>query len=272
MNAGGSQQLRIFRRARRDGATLEDAAALAGMSIGEASAWVEEDEFNPPPAEAFELIGETPSTPTANSRGPEAQPQENDMARMARQPSETTPPSGTVSGEYQRPDAAGAFRIYDKEIKAKKAVIAEKTGDLSDPYSRIKDDCNFPRKILDLIVFLENQEDAKRDHFLLALSEGLKTRNLFMPRDLVSMADGDAGGDVVPTGPAPLVGRPRLVAVDGPPKSDGTETDLADAANDLPTSTAEPKRRGRPKAAPAPGTGAAAIAAMNAANGGDDEG
>jgi hypothetical protein len=41
-------------------------------------------------------------------------------------------------------------------------VIAEKTGDLSEPYSRIKDTCNFPRKILDLIIFLENQEDAKR--------------------------------------------------------------------------------------------------------------
>lgn len=268
MNAGGSQQLRLFRRLfHLDGMPIEQAAALAEMSLGEALLHAEADAANPPPPEAFEIL----STPPANSRGPEAQSQENDMARMARQASETTPPSGTVSGEYQRPDAAGAFRIYDKEIKAKKAVIAEKTGDLSDPYSRIKDDCNFPRKILDLIVFLENQEDAKRDHFLLALSEGLKTRNLFMPRDLVSMADGDAGGNVVPTGPAPLVGRPRLVAVDGPPKSDGTETDLADAAENLPTE-AKPKRA---RAKAAPGTGAAAIQAMNdaaaAAGGGDDE-
>jgi hypothetical protein len=87
------------------------------------------------------------------------------------------------------------------------------------------------------------------------------------------MADGDDNADVVPAGPAPVVSRPRLVAVDGPPKSDGTETDLADAANDLPA--AEPKKRGRPKAVPAPGTGAAAIAAMNeaaAAGGGDGEG
>ena len=54
---GGSQQLRIFRRAVRDGATVEDAAATAGMSIGEARLHAAEDEKNPPPAEAYELLG-----------------------------------------------------------------------------------------------------------------------------------------------------------------------------------------------------------------------
>ena len=53
---GGSQQLRQFRRAVRDGATLDDAAALAGMSIGEARLTVAEDAKRPPPPEAFELL------------------------------------------------------------------------------------------------------------------------------------------------------------------------------------------------------------------------
>jgi hypothetical protein len=244
VTVGGSQQLRKFRRLYHlDGMSIGLAAECAGLALGEARLTAAEDAKNPPPPEAFEIL----STPPA-ARGPEAQPQENDMGRTARTPTDAPPPSGPVSGEYHRPDAVGAFRIYDTQIKAKKAVISEKQGDLSEPYSQIKDTCNFPRKILDLIIHLEGQEDAKRDHMLLALSEGLRVRKLFMPRDLVTMADGDADGDVIPTGPAAVVSRPRLVAVDGPPQSDGTETDLADAAE---APAAKPKARGRLKAAPA---------------------
>ena len=152
-----------------------------------------------------------------------------------------TPPEDT-GGEYRRPDAEAAFKIYDREIAPKKSVIAEKTGDLSDPYSRIKDQCNYPRKILDLIVYLAGLEDAKRDHMLLAMSEGLKVKKLFMPRDLATMAEGTDGDGIIPTGTR---AKPTLVAT--APPSDGSETDLADEAEDL----------------PAPGTSAAAIAAMN---------
>ena len=44
-------------------------------------------------------------------------------------------------------------------------------------------------------------------NFLLALAEGLKHRQLYLPRDLVTMANGDAGASVVPTGErdAPLL-------------------------------------------------------------------
>lgn len=54
---GGSQQARILRRALRDGASLADAAEAAGMSLDEARLQQREEERNPPPAEAFELIG-----------------------------------------------------------------------------------------------------------------------------------------------------------------------------------------------------------------------
>lgn len=137
--------------------------------------------------------------------------------------------TGTVSGEYKKPNAERAFEIYDKQIKPKKGQMETLRGDLSDPYSLIKDQCHFPRKILDLIIFLEEQEDAKRDHMLLALAEGLKLRKLFMPRDLVTMASGDEGADVVPAGERP---KPQLVTISGRPAT-GEETDLADAADEV---------------------------------------
>ena len=104
------------------------------------------------------------------------------------------------STEYKRPDAAKAFDIYDKQIAPKLTHLSTLKGDLSQPYDDIKQHANFPRKVLNFIIGLENEEDdSKRDHLLLALAEGLKHRQLFLPRDLVTMADGEDGGDIVPS-------------------------------------------------------------------------
>lgn len=54
---GGSLNLRLYRRARRDGETLERACELSGLTLGEARLTDAEDARNPPPPEAFELIG-----------------------------------------------------------------------------------------------------------------------------------------------------------------------------------------------------------------------
>lgn len=105
------------------------------------------------------------------------------------------------SGEYQRPDAAKAFDIYDKQIAPKLTHLSTLKGDLSQPYDDIKQHANFPRKVLNFIIGLENEEDdAKRDHLLLALAEGLRHRKLFIPRDLVTMAEGVDEDDIVPAG------------------------------------------------------------------------
>lgn len=105
------------------------------------------------------------------------------------------------STEYKRPDAAKAFDIYDKQIAPKLTHLATLKGDLSQPYDDIKQHANFPRSVLNFIVKLESEEDdAKRDHMLLALGEGLRHRKLFIPRDLVTMAEGNDGDDIVPTG------------------------------------------------------------------------
>lgn len=57
----GSQQLRRFRIAIRDGATVEDAAITAGMGIDEARSWAKDDAKNPPPVEAYRLLGGQPA-------------------------------------------------------------------------------------------------------------------------------------------------------------------------------------------------------------------
>lgn len=147
--------------------------------------------------------------------------------------------------EYKRPDAAKAFDIYDKQIAPKLTHLNTLKGDLSQPYDDIKQHANFPRKILNFIVGIENEEDdSKRDHLLLALAEGLKHRQLFLPRDLVTMAAGEDGDDIVPTGEREDDG---LLIDDDEEDFEASEAELA-------------KQEGRGK--PAAGTGAAAIAAM----------
>jgi hypothetical protein len=129
--------------------------------------------------------------------------------------------------EYKRPDAAKAFEIYDKQIKPKLTKIDTARGELSQPWQDIKEHANFPRPVMNFLIALENIEDeAKRDHFLLALSGGLEHRKLFLPRDLVTMAGGEDGGPVVPSAErAPF----KLVGVDdqGDSFEEATEEELA---------------------------------------------
>lgn len=51
----GSLQLRLYRRARRDGVDRDRAAQMTGLNLYEAKAWDEEDAKAPPPAEAYRL-------------------------------------------------------------------------------------------------------------------------------------------------------------------------------------------------------------------------
>lgn len=100
------------------------------------------------------------------------------------------------AGEYQRPDAKKAFEIYDKQIKPKEAHMATLRGDMSQPYADIKEQAHFPRSVLNFVIKMENMEEAKRDHHLLALREALTHRKLFLPKDLFS-AEGE---EVIPEG------------------------------------------------------------------------
>jgi len=130
-----------------------------------------------------------------------------------------------IEGEYKRPDAAKAFDIYDKQIKPKLTKIDTARGECSQPWQDIKEHANFPRPVMNFINMLDGIEDeAKRDHFLLALDAGLAHRKLFKPRDLVSMADGAEGGSIVPSEDRP---RPKLVGVDDTNDFEASEEELA---------------------------------------------
>lgn len=215
---GGSQQLRMFRRALHiELKPLADAAAIAGMTLREAQMWADEDEINPPPAEAFELLPIRSTT-------------EDKEAAVAKDKTDKDAGASAEGGVYNAPNAREAIRIYRNEVLPRKAFIAEKSGDLSDPYKRIKDDCNFPRKIIDLLFFLEDCEDAKRDHFLTALHQGLSEMGFKRPTDLLTLASGTAGGDVVPGGGK--ADKPRMATLQ--PHTDGDD-DLALAGDAAPT-------------------------------------
>jgi hypothetical protein len=125
-----------------------------------------------------------------------------------------------ISGEYKRPDAAAAIKIYREEIAPKEAHMATIKGDLSEPRKRMKDDCHMPRKVFDFAVKLADLEDAKRDHWLLALRGLFAELKLFMPRDLVTMADGDDGNEIIPTGER---AKPKLATLGGKPAADDFE-------------------------------------------------
>lgn len=219
MIGAGSLQLRKFRRAIRDGASLEEACLASGtlengepiIGLAEGRIILAQDEKNPPPPEAFEVPEQAPRKETA-------------MAEAAKK--EDGEGAG-IHGEYKRPDAAKAFEIYDKQIKPKLTKIETARGELSQPWQDIKEHAHFPRPVMNFLIMLENiDDDAKRDHFLLALSGGLQHRKLFLPRDLVTMADGQDGAEIVQFGDRQ---RPQLATLQMGVPSDGTETDLADA-------------------------------------------
>lgn len=249
---GGSQQLRIFRRAYRDTGELEAACAATGMiecegklipaiSPAEGRIYLANDLKNPPPPEAFELIGQQPRKEPA-------------MGAAARQ----EPQNG---GEYKKPDAAKAIEIYDRQIKPKLTQINTLKGDLSDPWGDLKEHARISKKDFNYVQGLVDEEDdAKRDHRLLSLYELLKARRIALPSDLVTRAEGIDGASIVPFGERK---RPQLATLPMGVPSDGTETDLGDAGDGFTEATDEELAAQRDR----PSVEAERVAAEEAAEG-----
>jgi hypothetical protein len=81
---GGSRQLRQFRCAIRDGASVEHAAQASGLGLAEARLTIAEDAKYPPPPEAFKFLSNPEAAGCAVTRqGDLIMPDENDAMPLA---------------------------------------------------------------------------------------------------------------------------------------------------------------------------------------------
>lgn len=141
------------------------------------------------------------------------------MARAKLKPDDT-------DGEIKQKDFAQAVRIYRQDIKQAVSKVGEHSQELSTAFKAIKKQCGISSKAAKLAFQLDDMEDFKRDDFLRSLNGMLKELGIYMPTDMIDVANGaTAGESIIPTGQRE---KPRLVTV-----SDGTETDLADAAGEV---------------------------------------
>ncbi len=151
------------------------------------------------------------------------------------------------AGEVKKIDAERAKKIILGDILPNVSTIGEHAQEVSTAYKLMKKECGVPSHIARLSIKWKDMEDAKRDHELRALNAMLQVFDIgIIEPDLVDKAEGKNGQTVVPGG-----GLATLMGI----ASDGEETDLADVGEDIAGEHDES----------APGTGAAAIAAMKAA-------
>ena len=212
--AGGSNQQRKFRIARRDGATMMKACADSGLSMAEARLLDAEDRRNPPGPECFELLNTAP---------PEAAPHQgdDDMARPRRKDSVE---------EIHAPDYGLAVKIYREDIKPAQSSVGEHAQEMSTAYKEIKKRAHIQPGAAKLAFRLDNMEESKRDDYLRSFNGLLKELKIFMPADLVDAAEGKGkvAEAVVPTGQR---ARPKLATV---PTGPADDSDLVEAAENLP--------------------------------------
>lgn len=206
----GSAQLRAFRRARREGASVEEAATLSGLSIGEARLTAKEDDANPPPPEAYEPIPQ-PARPCAG------QPQEPAMARTARAPKED------AVQEVKPMDFDRAKTLYLNDIKPAKTQASSHGQAVAEAIKVIKKHCHIEPQGAKAAFKAFELEDAHREVHVRSFAGML---NALLGRDVLTVNFGDLV-DQMETEDG--YKRPPVSLVAVPPTSDGTEEDLADA-------------------------------------------
>lgn len=136
--------------------------------------------------------------------------------------------------EVPQKDFAGAIKIYREDIKAAATKVGEYAQEQSTAYKAIKKNCHIQPAAAKLAFKLDAMEEAHRDDFLRCLHGLMTELKIFIPPDLVDQAEGiSEPRNALPTGER---AKPKLATLGGKPAEE-----------------------------PAAGTGAAAIAAMNAA-------
>jgi hypothetical protein len=229
---GGSHQLRQYRIAKRDGATMYTACVQSGISLSEARLIDADDLRNPPGPECFEMPpnapvrggaetadiglnapisgragGVIPLTDTAPAQCVPTAPlklEGKTMARTARKPKDTVE-------ELKKPDVEAAIRTYREDIRQALSKVGEYSQELSTAYKHIKKHCRIAGWVAKLAFKLDGMEDAKRDVELRQLSALLAGLNIGLTPDLVDAAQGSEKVDIIPKMAA--AARPELVSV-----------------------------------------------------------
>lgn len=130
--------------------------------------------------------------------------------------------------EVMAPDFAKAVRYYRGDIKPAVSKVGEHAQEMSTAYKAIKKECHIQPQAARAAFRLSEMEESKRDDYLRSFNGLLKELNVFMPADLLDIANGKSAGEsVVPTGERK---RPQLATIQGgknKPAPEG-DTDLAD--------------------------------------------
>lgn len=136
------------------------------------------------------------------------------MARTARKPKDD---GGTV----QTKDFDQAKRLYFNDIKPARSKASEFMQEVSTGFKAIKKICGIQPSAAKAAIKVVEMEDAKREDWLRSFNGVLRSHNVNPdPKDMVDAMLGDDGY---------ARPKPNLVAV---PLSDGSETDIADAAEE----------------------------------------
>lgn len=193
MTSGTATQQARYRAARAAGATMHTACAESGLLLSLARLI---EAGKPLPHEAKE-----PEMPRPKKAKP-------------------------ISGEVPKPDFELGVKIYREDIKPAKARQAEPGQEMSTAYKEIKKHAHLHPGAAKIVFQLDGMEESKRDDFLRTFSGLLKELRIFMPADLVDVAEGkgEANENVVPIGERAA---PTLATI--PPEGD---TDLAGGDDD----------------------------------------
>jgi hypothetical protein len=108
--------------------------------------------------------------------------------------------------EVQTKDYTGAVRTYRQDILPAIGKVGNAAQEASTAYKHIKKNCHIQPAAARLAFSIDKMEEAARDDFLRSLNGLLTELRIFMPRDMIDIANGapvDGDQGIVPTGERP---------------------------------------------------------------------
>lgn len=262
MTSWGSQQWRLFRRARRDGATIEEAALIGGQSPEEARLLDEIDQRNSPlPMEAFDLLYDPAARAAAATEKEDHMAEEEDQVE-----------------EVASMDVERFKRLYFGDIKPAKSEAASQNQTIGEAYKVIKKECKIRPDAAKMAIKVFEMEEVHGEDFFrsfVAATNELFNREVltYHSFDLVDQAQSLA--TLMDDEDMPDFSEVEFEEADEDELAtqlSRPSTEAAKAAEDAAKEDAEAKpkrtrRTARPKdETPPPGTGASAIKSMNEAS------